>query len=316
MKVEPRVPEQTLLRHSVEFHDGPTDLVTRLTAIARARLERGEQLALALPAGAERAVLEAVGTAGVALLETGFPPGVASGQTTAVLRARELRTLVRSEPTVALLCAHDPALDGADGGYWTELDAALNVTLADLAIDVICLYPAFPLHLEVLDGAAANHPYLHTACGLRPNPDYRCPRVVLAGRPRSQPAMLGPPDVRLEFNSWDLHDVRKLVATSLTGLGFDAVRAEDVVLAVNEIATNAVEHGSARAEIQLWSTRDGLICEIHDSGGALDEPLPGLKAPHPAEPRGRGLWIARQLCDVLHVWHDGRGTHVRLHAGA
>jgi hypothetical protein len=24
------------------------------------------------------------------------------------------------------------------------------------------------------------------------------------------------------------------------------------------------------------------------------------------------MWIARQLCDLLHVWTDARGTHVRL----
>jgi hypothetical protein len=37
-----------------------------------------------------------------------------------------------------------------------------------------------------------------------------------------------------------------------------------------------------------------------------------LRPPHPNDPRGRGLWIARQLCELLHVWSDGRGTHVRL----
>jgi hypothetical protein len=54
---------------------------------------------------------------------------------------------------------------------------------------------------------------------------------------------------------------------------------------------------------------------VHDAG-TLDDPLPGLRAPHPAEPRGRGLWIARQLCDLLHVWRDAAGTHVRVRAAA
>ena len=65
----------------------------------------------------------------------------------------------------------------------------------------------------------------------------------------------------------------------------------------------------------MWTgpgTRE-LVCEVHD-GGRLVDPLPGLRAPHPSDPRGRGLWIARQLCDLLHVWGDDAGTHVRIRA--
>jgi len=99
----------------------------------------------------------------------------------------------------------------------------------------------------------------------------------------------------------------------LHAAGFGRDRTDDVVLAVNEITTNAVEHGPGDAEICLWSDADGFVAEVHDQG-VLGNPLPGLIAPHPAEPRGRGVWIARQLCDSLHVWADAGGTHVRLRA--
>ena len=36
--------------------------------------------------------------------------------------------------------------------------------------------------------------------------------------------------------------------------------------------------------------------------------------PAPYATGGRGLWIARQLCDLLHVWGDDAGTHVRIRA--
>jgi anti-sigma regulatory factor (Ser/Thr protein kinase) len=81
-------------------------------------------------------------------------------------------------------------------------------------------------------------------------------------------------------------------------------------LAVNEVATNAVEHGESEAELYLWTGHE-LVCEVHDRG-ILGDPLPGLQAPHPSHPKGRGLWIARQLCDVLHIWSDAGGTHVRM----
>ena len=125
--------------------------------------------------------------------------------------------------------------------------------------------------------------------------------------------VLGPPDERRTFGAWALNEVRASVAAMLLAAGFGRDRADDVVLAVNEIATNAVEHGPGDAEVYLWPDADGFVAEVHDRG-VLGNPLPGLMAPHPAEPRGRGVWIARQLCDSLHVWADADGTHVRLRA--
>jgi anti-sigma regulatory factor (Ser/Thr protein kinase) len=313
VKVESRVPETTRLRHAVQYHDGPDDLRDRAVAFARATVRMGERLALAVPDDVAEAVYSAVGHAGVVALVTPHGPSGGSGQTTAALRARELRSLVQSDAGVTVLAAHDPALDGFDGRYWTELDAALNLALDDLPVDMVCLYPGFPLHLEVLEGARANHPYELVDGALRENPRHRCPKEVLAERDPSTPQVLGPPDVSYRYNSWQLHEVRRMIARLAPTLGFDPVRAEDLVLAVNEVATNAVEHGSPQAEIQLWAMTGGLVCEVHDTGD-LGEPLPGLVAPHPAEARGRGVWIARQLCDLLHVWRDAAGTHVRMHA--
>ncbi|MCW0216641.1 MAG: sensor histidine kinase [Pseudonocardia sp.] len=320
MKVTPRTPADLALRHAVAFHDSAADLFTRSVRLTREALERGDLVALALPPDVEQAVHAAVGTAGLVTLAPAVPPlspvsGAAegSGQTTAALRGRELRMLSRDHPGLTVLTAHDERLDGADGAYWTELDAALNVAVADLDVTLVCSFPSYPLHLEVLEGARANHALLLTGGGLRPNPDHECPAEVLRTRPAQSPIVLGPPDLRLTYNSWQLHDVRGALETAVGLVGFETARGEDLVLAVNEVATNAVEHGTADAELYLWASPTELVCEVHD-GGILREPLPGLKAPHPKDPRGRGVWIARQLCDLLHVWRDGSGTHVRMHA--
>ena len=66
--------------------------------------------------------------------------------------------------------------------------------------------------------------------------------------------------------------------------------------------------GRARRSCTCGPTTNGF-CEVHDRG-SLADPLPGLQAPHPSHPKGRGLWIARQLCDMLHIWSDADGTHV------
>ncbi|GAA0924299.1 ATP-binding protein [Pseudonocardia zijingensis] len=305
------------LEHAAGFHGSSGHLLDQLVPLATQALQRDEPVATALQPATEQALDERLDGAGGRLVRLHPPeggPAGASAQTVAARWALELRALgVSKGRPVTVLSEHAPALDGADGRFWTELDAALNVALADLPVRITCFYPELPLHLEILDGARRNHPLLLDEGELRHNPAHHDPRAVLTERPAAQPPLLGPPDERLTFSAWQLHEVRTTVERALAGHGYERERVEDIVLAVNELATNAVEHGAPEARMSLWTGRHGLLCEI-DDGGTLRDPLPGLQAPHPAEPRGRGVWIARQLCDSLHVWSDGAGTHVRVHA--
>jgi anti-sigma regulatory factor (Ser/Thr protein kinase) len=307
------------LEHAAAFHGSRAELLVELVPIADAALGRGERLATVLQPATEQALADRLGERSindgrVVRLWTPENPDGASAQTLAARWALELRALTSATGRpVTVLCEHTSALDGADGRFWTELDAALNVALADLPVRITCFYPELPLHLEIVDGAQRNHPLLLADGELRHNPGHHDPRAVLAALPAAPPPLLGPPDLRLQFSAWQLHQVRTTVERALEDCGYERERVEDVVLAVNELATNAVEHGSPQAQLSLWTGPRGVVCEIDDSGTLLD-PLPGLHAPHPAEPRGRGVWIARQLCDSLHVWTDGHGTHVRVHA--
>jgi anti-sigma regulatory factor (Ser/Thr protein kinase) len=308
------------LEHAAGFHASAADLVDQLVPLTAQALDRDEPLATALQPATEQALADrldgrlASEDRLVRLRQPDPGPAGASAQTVAARWALDLRALsVATGRPVTVLNEHVAALDGADGRFWTELDAALNVALADLPVRITCFYPELPLHLEILDGARRNHPLLLTDGELHRNPGHHDPRAVLAARPAARPPLLGPPDVRLSFSAWRLHEVRTTVEQALSGRGYERERSEDIVLAVNELATNAVEHGSPEAHLSLWTGGPGLLCEI-DDGGTLRDPLPGLQAPHPAEPRGRGVWIARQLCDSLHVWTDARGTHVRVHA--
>jgi anti-sigma regulatory factor (Ser/Thr protein kinase) len=308
------------LEHAAGFHGSASDLLEQLVPLAELASERGEPLATALQPATERALadrLDGEPASEDRLLRLRQPddgPAGVSAQTLAARWALELRALsVAKGRPVTVLSEHTAALDGADGRFWTELDAALNVALADLPVRITCFYPELPLYLEILDGARRNHPLLLDHGELRHNPGHHDPRAVLTARPAARPPLLGPPHTRLPFSAWQLHEVRTTVEQALSGHGYERDRIEDIVLAVNELATNAVEHGTPEAQLSLWTGPQGLLCEI-DDGGTLRDPLPGLQAPHPADPRGRGVWIARQLCDSLHVWTDGRGTHVRVHA--
>jgi anti-sigma regulatory factor (Ser/Thr protein kinase) len=303
------------LRHGVGFTASPADVVAQAAPLVAAAHARGEPVALAVRPETEQA-LSAVPATGDGATEPARLPrpygSDRSGQTLAGIWACQLRTLTRNRSGVTVVIEHDDAYDGLDGGFWTELDVALDVALTPLAATVVCLRPELPLHREVADGARRSHPLLLRDGALRHNPEHRNHREVLAAHGVPAPEVLGPPDLRLGFTTWQLATVREEVARAARAVGCDGDRVDDLVLAVNEVATNALEHGRGDAHLDVWTGRE-LVCEVHDAGELVD-PLPGLRAPHPSEPRGRGLWIARQLCDLLHVWSDTAGTHVRIRA--
>jgi len=304
--------EAVRLSHSAGFYDAHQALIAQIEPLASAAAQRGEPVVLGVRPIIEEALRHQLGDS-VELIPLAQPEGAdpGSGQTVASRRAHQLRTLTEGgvRPVTALT-EHISRFDGADGSFWTELDAAMNVALSELPITLTCFFPELPLHLRITDGARRNHEQLLVDGELRDNPEHRSPRDVLAEQPVSAPAVLGPPDLRLRFGAWQLHEMRAEVQRALLDAGCQLDHAEDVVLAVNEVATNAVEHGETEAELFLW-TGDELVCEVHDQG-VLGDPLPGLQAPHPSHPKGRGIWIARQLCDMLHVWGDASGTHVRM----
>jgi anti-sigma regulatory factor (Ser/Thr protein kinase) len=303
------------LRHAAAFHRSTADLLEQLVPLVEAALERAEPVAALLCPATEQALRERVGEPPDLHL-LGQPAGAeaGSGQTVATRRARLLRELTASSGAATVVTEHSARLDGADGAFWTELDAAANLAMADLPVQVTCFFPELPLHSGILEGARANHPLLLVDGALRHNPAHRDPRAVLAERPAPAPVLLGPPDQRITFGAWQLHEVRAAVEQALLAEHHEPAHAEDVALAVNEVATNAVEHGAPEAELCVWAAdrpTGEVWFEVHDAGRIRD-PLPGLQAPRPSDPRGRGMWIARQLCDTLHVWADDAGTHVRM----
>jgi anti-sigma regulatory factor (Ser/Thr protein kinase) len=65
--------------------------------------------------------------------------------------------------------------------------------------------------------------------------------------------------------------------------------------------------------LRTWLQPDALVCEVTDRG-RLDDPLVGRLAPAPEEQRGRGLWLANQLSDLVQIRSTPEGTAVRVFA--
>ncbi|HEX5302000.1 MAG TPA: ATP-binding protein [Streptosporangiaceae bacterium] len=140
---------------------------------------------------------------------------------------------------------------------------------------------------------------------------------------RAQPA------VDQSFDGDSLYAVRATVAAHASAAGIQEGRVRNVVLAVHELAANAVRHGAGQGRMRLWVTGDGIRCEVTDAGtppaganggdqdtGARDAASPGA-ALWPVE-HGHGLWLVREIADQFSLESGPSGTVavVSFHAGS
>jgi anti-sigma regulatory factor (Ser/Thr protein kinase) len=96
--------------------------------------------------------------------------------------------------------------------------------------------------------------------------------------------------------------------------GIPEGRIRDVVLAVHELAANAVRHGAGQGRVQLWITGDDIRCEVTDAGAPSagangDRPDASSRdaAQWPVE-HGHGLWLVRQVADQASLDSGPSGT--------
>jgi anti-sigma regulatory factor (Ser/Thr protein kinase) len=119
----------------------------------------------------------------------------------------------------------------------------------------------------------------------------------------------GAPEFR--YGVADLHELRAFAARAAASAGLSDERAEDLILAASELAANSVVHGGGRGRATAWDHDGALFFETRDEG-RIDDALAGRVRPAPTEAKGRGLWMANQLSDLVQVRSSATGTAVRL----
>ena len=132
------------------------------------------------------------------------------------------------------------------------------------------------------------------------------------------------------FDSGTLHVLRADVQVLASRTGLDDHRVEDVVLAIHELAANAVHHGAGAGRLRIWNLAGALHCQVDDGPPALG----GLAAPgagdgdgwateteSPSSPSavsswratpGHGLWVVQQVADQLQVTSGAQGTRATV----
>lgn len=196
------------------------------------------------------------------------------------------------------------------------VECHLHESLLNRAFDdgpawrLMCPYDVEALEPEVVREARRTHPFVREAGVVSASERYEASAAVevfddaLPDPPGQPPA--------LAFDMRTLGDVRRIASEQAARAGVNADRVFDLVLAVNEVATNSLVHGGGEGTLRFWLDGRTFVCEILDAG-VIDEPLVGRTIPTPRQVAGRGLWMANQLCDLVQLRSSPAGVAVRLH---
>lgn len=113
--------------------------------------------------------------------------------------------------------------------------------------------------------------------------------------------------------------VRRMVAAALAELGVRDDDRHDLLTALSEACTNAVQHarGGRRYQVAVFVDGAQARIEVHDEGGGFE--VNGHRAmAAPDRERGRGIALMDRLVDTARFDHTAEGTTVvlrrRIHA--
>ena len=191
-------------------------------------------------------------------------------------------------------------------------EALLNLVIEpDTPLWLRCPYDLDALDVGIVEESMRSHPTIVRSDSYRGSPTYG---GVHHARDMFSSTLAGPetPVDERSFQAETLGAARRWVAALATLTGIGVERVADLTLAIGEVAANSVRYGGGGGSIRVWRSGDALVCEVTDRGH-LEDPLVGRLRPTAAQAGGRGVWLANQLCDLVQIRSNRRGTTVRVH---
>jgi anti-sigma regulatory factor (Ser/Thr protein kinase) len=193
-------------------------------------------------------------------------------------------------------------------------EAVANGIFSSYGCPITCIWHCDQRTTAMIEEVRRVHPREWTAQGAVDNPEF-------AGLgenpvPPAQPPMTPAPAVTdIDVTVVSAHELaacRAAVArwAELNHFLPDAIR--QVVAAVSEVVANGVRHGRPPVRLRGWNEDATLIVHVDDHGGV---PIPAEAGYRPPTTpvHSAGLWIARQLADVLLTRSEKGLTSVRMY---
>lgn len=230
---------------------------------------------------------------------------------------RPARTLAAYHKVYAEQLARTPTLravadvqfgpDPAEWDLWTGYEAVFNRSFGHLPAWVLCSYDANGTPDPIIEGVWQTHPEVVDGDTCTTSERYEDPDLLLR-RIAAPPTRLS--GLRSIPFGRSVEELRERLAPELTAERVSAAHTLDVLLAVSEIADNAITHGGGIRDVRIGRARGRLVCEIVDRGNGFDDPAAGYLAPRDGV--GAGLWVARQLTWRIDFFHAPAGFTARI----
>jgi len=166
----------------------------------------------------------------------------------------------------------------------------------------------------VLSDVARVHPQMVGADGITTgNADYAESATYLTAHPG--PVSVITARVSLDLSLTEIGDLvvaRHRVGDVAQVLGLTAADSRIVEVAAGEIIANAFRHGIMPGRVRVWRGHGAVFVRVDSGGPGAAVTTAGFQPPDLAVGSGAGLWVARQLADVVHVESRSDGTTVEL----
>lgn len=300
--------------HDALFYASDDEFLATTVPFVRAGLDAGETVAASCSASSWRLLRDALGTEhGVVRLPS---PGTFRRAVTAIASYRRAveSQLAAGATGVRAIGEVPSGMTEQRASEWGRYEAVLNHALAPYPARGLCVYDRRSLPEQALATGRLTHPHVRTAAGRDVNPAYVDPGAFLRRATPDDPDPLEATRAALVLSVDDLGALRRALRASITELAPGAAAVDDFLVAVHEVAANAVQHGRPPVTARLSATPRRLVCTITDQGAGFDDPFAGYtRPPHEEAARpGLGLWVARHLCDRVTTAVTPQGFTVRL----
>lgn len=301
-------------RHQALLYDSSDQLLAGVVPYIREGIAQGETVLVVTSPSTTRAIREELGSDAENL--TWGDSGAwyqRLGTMFESYRAYLAGQTARNSPT---RIAAEPDLGGRSRSWLREymrFEAAGNIVHAPYRTPVLCLLNQRQVPPDVVEDARATHQDLLEDGHSAPNPQFVEPRFYLRQGDRNLQLDQHHP-VEFTQEPADAHDLASLRHQLRTWADRHRVpsgQAANLITAANEIATNALKFGLPPITVSGWRKANHLICECFDAGPGLTDPTAGYHPPEVGQ-SGSGLWVLRQLADLVQISSQPEGTRIRL----
>ncbi|HVL83280.1 MAG TPA: sensor histidine kinase [Pseudonocardia sp.] len=299
------------------MYDSDEGLRDRTLPYLRAGLDRDEEVLAVVSARTRDVLVAALGPrAGRVRWDVPDLPERRLGLMLEGLRSALAQRRAAGVPS-RLLAEYDLAAGGTGDPdqvvAYLHADAMSNEALGRYGLPWLCLYDSRRHDREVVAAARRIHPLLVDASGgIVPSPEPEPPAAFVRRAPVALLPVPHPVEVEVPLAvPGDVAAARAALRAWAQVRGMAAEEWQDIVLAANEVATNAVVHGGRPARLRAWIAGGRVVVRVDDAGSQPLPPTVGYLRPEGGG-TGGGLWIARLLAGILAIDSGPAGTGVEL----